>query len=104
MNSYLTTRFGYDIKNPSETQISQALAELDVDDDEHPDVAFRNEEEWSLAIFPSGKVIFENLEDGEPKHMKGVSRDQVKEFWRHIAFGDLTALRALPWLSGYGND
>lgn len=104
MNCYLTTRFGQDIQNPSEREIDAALAELDIEDDEHPDVSLRNEEEWCLATFPSGKLIMENLEEGDPMHMKGVSRDQVKKYWSLLAAGDLITLQKEPWAPGYGNE
>jgi len=104
MNTYLTTRFGSDLKNPSGRQIDEALAELTISDEEHPDVSFRNEDEWSISVFPSGKVILENLEEGDPLHMKGASIQKVKELWALIAVGDIETLKKDGWKPGYGNE
>lgn len=52
------------------------LAELDgpVNDD-HPDVSRSHESEWCLSAFPSGLLIWEDVEeDDEPRHLADVRR------------------------------
>jgi len=81
----------------------QILAELDINDDEHPDVSLTHESEWSLAAYSSGLLVYENIEAGDPRHMKNVSRDQVLRLWCMLSEGQLAEIEAERWLPGYGN-
>jgi len=71
----------------------EALTELDVEDIEHPDVSLVHETGWRLGAYPSGLLIWENLESGAPRHMRGVSRDEVLKMWQSLSRGELAAIR-----------
>lgn len=78
------------------------LAELDDADDEHPDVSVIHESEWALGAFPSGKVIWENVEeDDEPRHMDGLSRAEQGRLFECVIRGDLATVQAQEWEPGY---
>jgi hypothetical protein len=98
----VTTLSGSEEPNVSSARMAAVLASLDQADDEHPDVSLTHETEWSMAVFPSGLVVFENLETGDPMHMRGVSRARALELWQQLARGEVESLRALPWEPGYG--
>ena len=83
--------------------VGALLAELDAGDDaEHPDVAIAHESGWTLSAFPSGLVVWENVEDGEPRHLAGVSRERVRAMFDALAAEDLDAVEAQEWQPGYG--
>jgi hypothetical protein len=103
MTTYLERRWGGGGKNPSEKELRAALAELSTPDEEHPDCWLSDENGWTIAGHQSGKVVLENPESDEgPWHMKKKSPDEVLELWRLLQSGDITAIRAMPWLDGYG--
>jgi hypothetical protein len=83
--------------------IDRVLGELDDPvDDRHP-VSIEHVSGWVLSAFQSGLVVWENAEeDGEPRHMRAVSRDRVRELFRHVAAGDLDPAEAELWQPGYG--
>lgn len=57
-------------------------------DAEHPDVALSHESEWTLSVFESGLVVWENVaEDDEPRHRHGVSRGEVRRLGQELAAG-----------------
>ena len=59
--------------------------------------------EWCVGVFASGLVTFENLEEGEPMHMRGLSRQEILDMWqkpRPVA--RLTHSVHFPWKPGYG--
>ena len=99
-------RWGGDERNPPVERLRELLQELDIEieDIEHPDVALTHETEWCLGAYPSGLLVWENLEDGDPnpRHMNGVSREKVLALWLKLAEGDMAAVEAEPWLPGYG--
>ncbi len=101
MAYHVTTRWGGDEVNVSEPRLREVLAELDADDDEHTSVSLTHDSEWTLAAFPGGLLIWEHLEDGEPRHMNCVSRERVLRLWLELADGNLQAIEAEPWLAGY---
>jgi hypothetical protein len=81
--------------------------DIETGDFEHPDVSPKHETEWSLSVFLSGLLIWENVGDGseddevEPaRHMKGVSRQKVLELWLKLAAGDIASVESEPWLPG----
>ena len=88
------------IADPS--ALADLVAELDASDDvEHSDVAVADDAGWTLSAYPSGLVVWENVEEGGPRHLAGVSREQVVTLFRYVA-GDLASVEAQPWQSGYG--
>ncbi len=87
MAYHLTTQFGAMESEPSAARMAEVLEGIDPDDTEHPDVSLTHESEWCIGVFGSGLVTFENLEDGEPMHMRGLSREQVLDLWKQLARG-----------------
>ena len=100
MAFHVSSRWGGHESEPSVDRMRAILAELDTNDDEHPDVALTHESEWCLSAFPSGLLIWENLEQGEPRHMNGISRERVLALWIKLAHGQLDAIEAESWLPG----
>jgi hypothetical protein len=83
--------------------LDAVLDELDgPDDDEHPDVSLTHESEWCLSAFQGGLLVWENLEEGEPRHMTGVSRSDVRRLWAALADGDIARVDEEQWVPGYG--
>ena len=102
MSYHVNRRWGGADDNPSVQQMREALAELDVEDIEHPDVALIHENGWCLGAYPSGLLVWENLENSEPRHMRGVSRERVLKLWQRLSRGELAAIESEPWKAGYG--
>jgi hypothetical protein len=102
MAFHLRFRWGNSESNVDVDRMAAALGELDTHDQEHPDVSLSHESEWSLSAFESGLLVWENLESGEPRHMKGVSRREVLRLWIALSQGELSLIEAEAWLPGYG--
>jgi hypothetical protein len=104
MSYFANNRWGASVREPTRDRMREILAELDLEDDEHPDASLSHETGWSLSAFGSGLVIWENIESSDEKarHMRGVSRDRVLELWLRLAEGEITAIEREPWLPGYG--
>src|SRR6266576_3090300 len=100
MSYHVNRRWGETDDTPSVQQMRDALAELDIEDVEHPDVALIHESGWCLGAFPSGLLIWEHLEGNEPRHMRGMSRERVLELWQMLARGEFAAIDTEPWESG----
>jgi hypothetical protein len=99
---HLTERWGESHPNAPIEMMRQALTTLEVEDQEHPDVSLTHESGWCLSAFPSGLLIWENVEtDDEPRHMAGVPRAQVLELWQALAQGDIERVDSEPWSAGY---
>ena len=104
MATRLTKRWGEGIENPKHADLISALSELDASDGEHPDCWLSTEDGWSVSVFESGLVVFENVETGEgPWHMKAVSRADALELWQLLDANDLATLQTKPWVEGYGD-
>lgn len=104
LNCYLTKRWGGTIQNPQPSDLASALNELSQNDQEHPDCSLNTEEGWSLSVFESGLVVFENIETGEgPKHMHAVPRNVALELWQLLQANEMSLLQQKPWGEGYGN-
>jgi hypothetical protein len=99
-------RWGGEERNPPVERLHALLHELDIriEDEEHPDVSLTHETEWCLAAYCSGLLVWENVEaeDVNPKYMNGVPREKILALWLKLAEGDIAAVEAEPWLSGYG--
>ena len=102
MTFHLTFRWGNNESDVGVDRMVAALGELDAHDQEHPDASLTHESEWSLAAFESGLLVWENLESGEPRHMKAVPRDKVLRLWTALSRGELALIEAEAWLPGYG--
>lgn len=104
MTTYLTTRWRNTVSDPNAQDLAAALEELDKPDDEHPDCWLSSENGWTITVFQSGKIIFENVETGEgPWYLIGISRALTLELWQLLQTNNLTALQSKPWVDGYGN-
>ena len=47
-------------------------------------------------------MVWENLEEGEPLHMKDVNRERVLELWIMLSEGKIDEIQSLDWQPGYG--
>ena len=81
--------------------MGEVLAELDAEDREHPCVSLTHESEWSLGAYPDGLLVWENLEEGDPRHMNAVPREQVLSLWIKLSEGRIPEIEREPWLPGY---
>ncbi len=76
--------------------------ELQQSDTEHTDVSVTHESGWCLGAFRSGLLVWENVEDGDPQHMRGVDREQTLRLWRLLANGKINEISQENWQDGYG--
>lgn len=71
---------------------------------EHGDVAVSHESGWTLTVLASGRVLWENVEEGdEPEHLDGLPRDEIVGLMELAAAGDVDAVGSRAWLRGYGS-
>lgn len=103
MGYHVCHRDGAMYSDPGLHTLPELLAELKThpEDEEHAEVSVTNDEESCMAVSLSGTVTFENLESGEPRHMKQVPESKILELWRLLAEGDVATLEQEPWLPGY---
>ena len=88
-------------QDTSDEALDQLLQELATADDEHPGVSVKHDSEWCLSVGRSGRVVWENLEEGEPRHMLGVGLPEARRLLGLVASGDLSAIEQLDWRPGY---
>lgn len=80
------------------------LDELDDATAEHGDVAVGHETGWTLTVLASGRVVWENVEEGdEAHHLDGLSRGEIVELMESAALGDFDAVESRSWVAGYGS-
>ncbi|NCG08299.1 MAG: hypothetical protein GWO81_01815 [Verrucomicrobia bacterium] len=110
MKLYHTTDLdGISELKPDKARLRAILSTLDQDRSvtaSHPDVSLVNDTNgWSLSVFASGIVTFEQLDDPDeaPRYMKNVSRDKALSLWLDLAAGKLKALNAQPWKRDSGD-
>ncbi len=71
---------------------------------EHGDVAVGHESGWTLTVLASGRVVWEDVEEGDgPQHLDGLSRDETLELMALVASGDVDAVGSCSWVPGYGS-
>ena len=89
MTYSITDRWGAMQRDAPVARLREVLQSLDIADDEHASVALTHETEWCLSVFPSGLLVWENLEidENNARHMKGVSREKVLALWLKLAEG-----------------
>jgi hypothetical protein len=102
MSFFVTSRWGEDRSNVSVDHMRRVLQELDVRDDEHGSVSLTHESGWCLGAFERGVLVWENVEEGEPRHLRFADREYVLKLWQALACGDLERVEREPWLPGYG--
>jgi hypothetical protein len=102
MSFHVTHRRG-NIEKAPPSAFHDLLQELDAnpEDQEHTSVSVTHESEWCLGAYRGGYLVFENLEDGEPRHMTDVPPEKIMTLWQRLADGDLGALESEPWKPGY---
>jgi len=94
---------GSTVPSPDANQRRRLLDSLGREDPEHPDVSLTHESGWSISAFPSGLIVFENVETGEgPWHMRSVPAARTLELWDALAVGKHVELVSLPWVDGHG--
>lgn len=79
----------------------QSLDHSEANEAEHPDVSLVHDGSgWSISVFPSGVVTFENLDEPDemPRFMVGVSRNTALALWLDLSHGRIDHLRSQPWL------
>jgi hypothetical protein len=86
---------------PPLSVLPSLLDELLLADDEHGNIALTHESEWCISVSPSGHVLFENLEQGEPRHLRQASREKILDLWARLARGDIESLETEAWVPGY---
>lgn len=100
---WVVTRWGGSENNPPQERMREILAELNVSDAEHPDTWLSHESGWTLSVFESGLVVWQNAEgDDEPQHQRGVARDRALDLWQKLSRGEIDAVNREPWSKGYG--
>jgi hypothetical protein len=97
----ITHVYGEMEASPPVAALAALVDELATADDEHPDVAVSHESGWTLSAFPSGLVVWENVEDevDTSRHLDGVDRQQLVRMFEMLAAGDLSSIEAYPWLA-----
>lgn len=104
MSFFVYHRYGASERDPAPSIFPHLLDELEdrPDDEEHASVSVIHESEWGLGFSRGGYVTFENVEeDGEPRHMREVSREKAIEMMELLSQGNLAALEREPWREGY---
>ena len=58
---------------------------------------------WALSAFPSGLVVWENIDgDGPVAHKRSVDRTEVRRLFGLLARDDVDAVASMDWEPGYG--
>lgn len=101
MSYHIVTRWGDSEDQPSEVKMREVLRELDVQDAEHPDCWLTHESGWTLAVFESGLIVWENLEtEGTARHQVHCTRERAMSLWLKLARGEISAINQEPWKQG----
>ena len=101
MGYHVTHRTGDSDSKLSIDRFGELLDELENADDEHPDISVTHESEWSLAVYKSGFVVLENLEDGDPVHAGPMDRQGTLRLMVAVAEGRMGEVEAASWKPGY---
>jgi hypothetical protein len=101
MSYHVETRWGGSEEEPTDKRMLEILGELDVEDQEHPDCWLTHESGWTLSVFESGRVVYNNLEgESGPRHLAKVPRLKAFQMWKALAKGDLDTLEMEQWQPG----
>ena len=103
MAFHVNHRYGAAESDPPLSSLPLLLRELAdrPEDAEHTDVSVTHESEWCISAFMAGYLILENLESGQPRHMRDVPDAKIIELWSLLAVGDLEKVMSEPWKPGY---
>ena len=88
--------------NPLLESLDALYEELKQSDAEHTDVGVTHESGWSLGAFQSGLLVWENVDDGDPRHMCGIDSEHTLRLWRLLAAGNIDEIDREDWQEGYG--
>lgn len=103
MSYFVQSRWGNCVDNPSEAAMREVIAELDVQDPEHPDAALTHESGWTLIIYSGGSCVWDNLaSDSSPQYLEGISRANALQLWIKLSLGHIQELQSMPWKDGNG--
>lgn len=102
MAFHITHRMGEMTSDPPQSAFRALLNELDEhpEDLEHCSVAVTHESEWCLGSYGKGHLVWQNLEGGEPRHMTGVSDENILRLWAALSRGEIGVIEREPWLPG----
>ncbi len=104
MSFFVYHRTGSSERDPAISSFDRLLDELkeNPEDEEHTSISVIHESEWGLGCYLGGYVTFEHVEgEGEPRHMRELSRGQVLLLMRQVANGELAEVEKWPWKPGY---
>ena len=102
MTYVVTSRWGVDDQDAPLGRMRAVLDELGAPDREHGSASLKHESEWCLSAYEGGKLVWQNVEEGNARHMNAVPLEKVVRLWLSLAEGDIIAVDAEPWLDGYG--
>ncbi len=103
MTYFVQRRWGDSEDDPTEATMRDCLADLDTSDPEHPDTWLCHETGWTLSVFESGLVFWENPElDLGPRHQQQIPREEALRMWLLLSRGSFDEIESLPWKDGYG--
>jgi hypothetical protein len=92
----VTHRDGAMDADPPGDWLTPLIAELEVVDDEHPDVAVCHDESgWSLSAFPSGLVVWENFEADTAERREVLTRGALSEAFVALSRGDVRVVESI---------
>lgn len=100
----LTHRSGRMTTCLGDADLDNLVAELDGPDDaEHPDVSVSHGSGWALSAFPSGLLVWEDVDGAGPGvHRESVDRVEVRRLFGLLASDEVEAITALDWKPGHG--
>ena len=104
MSFFVYHRYGECEDDPPLSSFPALLDELEerLEDVEHGSVSVVHESEWALGMMRGGYVVFELATgEGPSRHLVDIPRAKVIELMISLARGDIAALEAEPWKSGY---
>lgn len=90
--------------NPSANKMRSLLDSLDsvsTQETEHQDVSLVHDPSgWSLNVYPSNIVTFENLDkpNNTPYFMTSISRKDALKLWLRLSRGEIDHIKSQPWL------
>jgi len=105
----LTTRMGTDVREPTDAELKDALAEVfSTVDVEHPNAWLRiglsDGTMFVLDVYRGGTIIFNQWADSDfeeelapPSKLAEVPVEDALRLWRSLLRGDVGAVRAEPW-------
>jgi hypothetical protein len=101
---YVTHNDGSMTSDPPLSILPNLLDELADASADDPDVSMSDEDGFTLSVFPSGRVVFENVETvNNPRHIDGLSMTAVLALLTALAERRLDEVMSLEWQEGYGD-